>query len=54
VRALALAVLLCADTAAAAPGQAATVRWIEDDWPRAAAEAREREVPLFVEAWAPW
>ncbi len=29
-------------------------RVVEDDWPRAAAEARERRVPVFVEAWAPW
>jgi hypothetical protein len=28
--------------------------WIEDDYPRAVAEAKRRGVPLFVEAWAPW
>jgi hypothetical protein len=27
---------------------------IEDDWPRALAEAKARDVPLFVDAWAPW
>ena len=28
--------------------------WIEDDYPKALARARERDIPLFVEAWAPW
>jgi hypothetical protein len=27
---------------------------IEDDWPRALAEAKARDVPLFIDAWAPW
>jgi hypothetical protein len=30
------------------------VPFIENDYPRALAEARARHVPLFVEAWAPW
>ena len=28
--------------------------FIEDDWPRALAEAKRRNVPIFIEAWAPW
>jgi hypothetical protein len=28
--------------------------FIEDDYARALAEAKQRNVPLFVEAWAPW
>ena len=28
--------------------------FIEDDYPRALAEARSKKVPIFVEAWAPW
>jgi thioredoxin-like negative regulator of GroEL len=28
--------------------------FIRDDWPAALAEARKQNVPLFVEAWAPW
>ncbi|MGE5232954.1 MAG: hypothetical protein ACM3OB_02500 [Acidobacteriota bacterium] len=28
--------------------------WIDDDYPRALAEARAKKVPLFIEAWAPW
>ena len=27
--------------------------WV-DDYPRALAAARAKNVPLFVEAWAPW
>ncbi len=28
--------------------------FIEDDYATALAQARERNVPLFIEAWAPW
>jgi hypothetical protein len=28
--------------------------FIQDDYPRALAEATQRKVPLFVECWAPW
>ena len=28
--------------------------FIEDDYPRALAEARAKKLPIFVEAWAPW
>jgi hypothetical protein len=27
---------------------------VSDDYPRALALARARQLPLFVEAWAPW
>jgi hypothetical protein len=43
---------LLAALALAAPPPAATV--IEDDWLRALALARARDLPLFVDAWAPW
>jgi thiol-disulfide isomerase/thioredoxin len=33
---------------------AAPLTFIEDDYPRALAEAKKRGVPLFVDAWAPW
>lgn len=32
----------------------AALPFIEDDYARALAEARARDVPLVVEAWAPW
>jgi hypothetical protein len=28
--------------------------FIEDDYARALGEARSRQLPLFVESWAPW
>ena len=28
--------------------------FIEDDWPKALAEARAKDLPIFIEAWAPW
>ena len=28
--------------------------FIEDDYSRALAQARARNVPIFLEAWAPW
>ena len=28
--------------------------FIEDDYPRALAEASRRKLPVFVEVWAPW
>ncbi len=46
----ATALLLAGGTAPAAP----RLPFIEDDWPRALAEAKRRDLPLFVEAWAPW
>jgi hypothetical protein len=39
-------------TTGSAPGDG--LAWIDDDWPRALEKAKARDVPLFVEAWAPW
>ncbi len=50
--AVASLVLFAAPVCAVAAG--APPRVIEDDWPRALAEAKQRSVPLFVDAWAPW
>jgi hypothetical protein len=36
------------------PPSQATLSFIEDDYPRALAQARAQHVPIFVEAWAPW
>ncbi|HSD71191.1 MAG TPA: hypothetical protein VLE54_00290 [Thermoanaerobaculia bacterium] len=39
----------------AAPGASrAALPWVEDDYSRALAQARSKNVPIFVEAWAPW
>ena len=38
----------------APPAEASVLPFIEDDYPRALAAARAKNVPLFVEAWAPW
>ncbi len=40
---------------AAAPAVAKEVLpFIKDDYPRALAEAKKKNVPIFVEAWALW
>ncbi len=44
-----MVLVIAGSTAAAAP-----LPFIEDDWPRALAEARARDLPIFVDAWAPW
>ena len=41
-------------TAPAAPVATAVLQFIADDFPRAQDEAKRRNVPIFVEAWAPW
>lgn len=48
--------LLCAcATAGSGPGAAERgITFIEDDYEAALKVARERNVPLFVDAWAPW
>ena len=37
-----------------APAKKSALPFIEDDYPRALAEARSKKLPIFVEAWAPW
>ncbi len=39
---------------AAELGDARPLPFLADDYPRALAEARARELPLFIETWAPW
>ena len=48
--------ILPADVPATKPAAAKKLAlpFIEDDYPRALAEARSKKVPIFVEAWAPW
>ncbi len=38
--------------AAAAP--APVLPFVEDDYARVLRDARARQVPIFIEAWAPW
>jgi len=33
---------------------ASVLPFIDDDYARALSEARARDLPLFIEAWAPW
>jgi len=40
--------------ASTAQGGGPVLPWIQDDYPAALAQARQRNVPLFVESWAPW
>jgi len=40
--------------ALAASSPRAPLPFVEDDYAAALAQARARDVPLFIEAWAPW
>jgi hypothetical protein len=53
VLALLLGALLAAPAGAAAPAHG-VLPFIEDDYPKALEQARQRRLPLFIEAWAPW
>ena len=48
------ALLFASPLSAAQLGPARALPFIEDDYARALHEAKSRNVPLFVEAWAPW
>jgi hypothetical protein len=45
--------LICLCTIAAW-AQKGSLSFIEDDYAQALAQARQRNLPLFVEVWAPW
>ena len=45
---IAAAIVLCASQARAA------LPFVENDYAKASAQAAKLNVPLFVEAWAPW
>jgi hypothetical protein len=47
-------ILAAALLLAATPGVAADQGHVEDDYGRAVAEAKARNVPLVVDVWAPW
>ncbi len=46
--------LLVAALASPSAPATAVLPWIEDDYPKALARARAKNLPLFVENWAPW
>ena len=50
MRNLVMAALLVASAVTAR----ANVPFIEDDYAKAVARAKAKNVPIFVEAWAPW
>ena len=41
-------------TAPSPAGSRAVLPFLADDWPKAMALAKARQLPVFVEAWAPW
>jgi len=41
-------------SASAKPARASVLPFIADDLDRALAEAKRRDLPLFIESWAPW
>jgi len=55
---LAAGALLATSLLSAAGARATTTSlalpFIDDDYPRAVALAKQRQVPIFVESWAPW
>jgi hypothetical protein len=51
MRTLLLALALSQASPALAAGG---LPFVADDYPRALAEARARDVPLVVDVWAPW
>ena len=52
---LSSAALGCARKPADVPaGGTMALPFIENDFPQALAKARESNLPLFVEVWAPW
>jgi len=57
MRKLTILALLVATAMIAVPSLAATtddLPFIDDDYAQALAQARAKNVPIFVEAWAPW
>ncbi len=53
--AAALAFALLVASAGATAGEThGVLPFVEDDYAKALQQARARQVPLFIEAWAPW
>jgi len=54
IRASAVMMLLLTATPLAAAGTREAVPFIENDYTKAVARAKAKNLPLFVDAWAPW
>jgi hypothetical protein len=54
LRASPLALALALAAAPPTTARHGALTFISDDYPRALAEARQKKLPLFVEAWAAW
>jgi hypothetical protein len=54
IAAFAPLVFATALSASPAPAARPALPFIDDDYPKALAEARAKKLPIFVEAWAPW
>lgn len=52
--AVALLAVHCASSPRARDAHAPAISFLEDDYAGAIASARERGLPVFIEAWAPW
>lgn len=50
----ALGILFLTALSAVAGAAPAGLPWINDNYPKALTEAKQRKLPIFVEVWAPW
>ncbi len=46
--------LLALTLTASSPAGPQPLPWIEDDYAKALSQARSKNLPIFVENWAPW
>ncbi len=49
-----IAAVLAASPATTSKASKSVIPFIEDDYPKALAEARAKKLPIFAEVWAPW
>jgi hypothetical protein len=54
MRSLPIAALAAAWLSVPAPAAGRGLPWLEDDYGRALAQARARQVPIVVDVWTPW
>jgi hypothetical protein len=51
---LTIAIIFLIPLSAAAGATPPGLPWINDNYPKALVEGKQRNVPIFVEVWAPW